>query len=352
MILAAPMFLRVVTTPFLTAYADRASDRANVLLLLVAAALVSVLRVFPAAGLRHRAGRLAGAVRRVDAASAAGRFAGAVGRAAVRLELHQHAHLGFDLVPRAPISVGGMILSWTSPQAVPVIMTASLGVGLLTVLMAPRLGSPRRASPLSVEGLQDAPKLLNRYFVLFVTGAGVINGSHGFMYGFASIYWKSIGLGDTLMGFLWAFAVVSEVVRLPGFHACFRPVSGDHAADDCRASPRSCAGSPIRWSGRSGWACRASSRVQALHGLSTGIMLIGVQKLIAEIGRRRADRRCPGRCLLCDGNLHGDRDLAVRPALRPLRRAGLLRDDRRCAGRAWCWSSFRPPQPQSAGVGR
>ena len=108
-------------------------------------------------------------------------------------------------------------------------MTASLGVGLLTVLIAPRLGKPRRASPLSVEDLQEAPKLLNRYFVLFVTGAGVISGSHGFMYGFASIYWKSIGLGDTLMGFLWAFAVVSEVVRLHGFHAVVRPLSGDHA---------------------------------------------------------------------------------------------------------------------------
>ena len=47
--------------------------------------------------------------------------------------------------------------------------------------------------------------------MLFVTGAGLISGSHGFMYAFASIYWKSIGLGDTLIGFLWAFAVVSEV---------------------------------------------------------------------------------------------------------------------------------------------
>src|SRR5882757_556642 len=39
-ILAAPMFLRVVTTPLLTALADRAKDRANVYVALVAAALV------------------------------------------------------------------------------------------------------------------------------------------------------------------------------------------------------------------------------------------------------------------------------------------------------------------------
>jgi MFS transporter, PPP family, 3-phenylpropionic acid transporter len=39
-ILAAPMFLRVVTTPLLTALADRAADRANVYIGLVAAALL------------------------------------------------------------------------------------------------------------------------------------------------------------------------------------------------------------------------------------------------------------------------------------------------------------------------
>ena len=59
-----------------------------------------VLRVFPAAGLRDRAGCLAGAVRGLDAACADYRFAGAVRRAAVRLELHQHADLGIDLVSR------------------------------------------------------------------------------------------------------------------------------------------------------------------------------------------------------------------------------------------------------------
>ena len=68
-----------------------------------------VLRVFPAAGLRDRAGCLAGAVRRLDAACADYRFAGAVGRAAVRLELHQHADLGIDLVSR------GQFRRWHDP---------------------------------------------------------------------------------------------------------------------------------------------------------------------------------------------------------------------------------------------
>ena len=215
-ILAAPMFLRVVTTPFLTAYADRASDRANVLLVLVAAALLiscgfflppvygvvllvslALSVVWTPQGPLVDSLALSG-VRRFGANYTGLRIWGSISFLAANL-------------------IGGVILSWTSPQAVPVIMTASLGVGLLTVLLAPRMGRPRRASPLSVEELQQAPKLLNRYFLLFVAGAEIINGSHGFMYGFASIYWKSLGLGDTLIGFLWASAVVSEVCVFMAF---------------------------------------------------------------------------------------------------------------------------------------
>jgi PPP family 3-phenylpropionic acid transporter len=147
--------------------------------------------------------------------------------------------------------------------------------------MAPRLGRPRRASPLSVEDLQEAPKLLNRHFLLFIAGAGLISGSHGFMYGFASIYWKSIGLGDALMGFLWAFAVVAEVcvfmifTRVFGrFRATTLLLIGGVAAI-------------VRWIAYPlvwpvGLGIAGFFVVQGLHCLSTAIVIIAVQKFIAE----------------------------------------------------------------------
>ena len=279
-ILAAPMFLRVVTTPFLTAYADRASDRANVLLVLVAAALLiscgfflppvygvvllvslALSVVWTPQGPLVDSPALSG-VRRFGANYTGMRIWGSISFLAANL-------------------IGGVILSWTSPQAVPVIMTASLGVGLLTVLLAPRMGRPRRASPLSVEELQQAPKLLNRYFLLFVTGAGIINGSHGFMYGFASIYWKSLGLGDTLIGFLWASAVVSEVCVFMAFTRFFGRFRATTLLMICGIA------AVVRWIAYPlvwplGLGVAGFFGVQALHGLSTGIMLIGIQKLIAE----------------------------------------------------------------------
>ena len=116
------------------------------------------------------------------------------------------------------------------------------------MLFAPRLGRPRRASPLSAADLQEAaPKLLNRYFVLFVAGAGIINASHGFLFGFVSIYWKSIGLerhADRLA--LGLVPSVSEVGMFVVFTRVLGTRSRDRAAWRWRAWPRSCAGSSIR----------------------------------------------------------------------------------------------------------
>ena len=55
-ILSAPMFLRVVTTPLITALPDRAKDRADVLMVLVAALVAGLSRLLPSNDLRRRAG--------------------------------------------------------------------------------------------------------------------------------------------------------------------------------------------------------------------------------------------------------------------------------------------------------
>jgi PPP family 3-phenylpropionic acid transporter len=279
-ILAAPMFLRVFTTPLLTAYADRANDRVHVLLALVAASLVLSCGFFlpPVYGI----------VLVVSLALAVvwtphGPLADSLALSGVRRFGSNYTGMriwGSISFLSANLG-GGIILSWTSAQAVPVIITVSLVVAFLVVFAAPRLGKPRRASPLSVEELQQAPKLLNGYFVLFVAGAGLINGSHGFMYAFASIYWKSIGLGDTLIGFLWAFAVVAEVC----IFMVFTRVFGRFRATTLLVIAG--AASVLRWIAYPlvwpvGLDVPGFFAVQGLHGLSTAILIIGVQKLIAE----------------------------------------------------------------------
>jgi PPP family 3-phenylpropionic acid transporter len=279
-ILAVPMFLRVVTTPLLTAYADRADDRVNVLLVLVGLSFVFACGYFlpPAYGV----------VLTVSLALAVvwtphGPLADSLALSGVRRFGSNYTKMriwGSVAFLSANLG-GGVILSWTSPQAVPVIIAASLAVAFFVVLAAPRLGKPRRASPLSAEDLQSAPKLFNRHFLLFVAGAGLIGSSHGFMYGFASIYWKSIGLGDTLIGFLWAFAVVAEVGVFMFYTRLFRRFSATTLVIIAGAA------SVVRWIAYPlvwplGLGVPGLFFVQGLHCLSTALMLIAVQKEIAE----------------------------------------------------------------------
>jgi len=279
-ILAAPMFLRVVTTPFLTAYADKAKDRADVLLVLVAASAVLSCGYFlpPVYGIV-----LAVSLALSVVWTPHGPLADSLALSGVRRFGSNYAKMRIwgSVAFLSANLAGGVILSWTSPQAVPVIITVSLAIAFLVAMIAPRLGKPRRASPLSVEDLQEAPKLLNRHFVLFIAGAGLINASHGFMYGFASIYWKSIGLGDTLIGFLWAFAVAAEVGIFMIYSFAFGRLSATTLliVSGTAAIVRWIA-YPLVWP--AGLGVAGLFAVQGLHCLSTALLLIAVQKLIAE----------------------------------------------------------------------
>ncbi len=280
-ILSAPMFVRVVTTPLISAMADRAKDRANVFIALAAASLLTSLGYFltPAYAVvlgvsliltifwtphSPLADSLAlSGVRRFGSDYPKMRIWGSI------------SFLGANLV-------GGLILAFAGVGAVPAMISLGLCGTLVAVCFAPRLGVPRRASPLSAVDMQEsAPKLLNRYFLLFVAGVGALNGSHGFLYGFVSIYWKSIGIDETLVGLLWAWSVVAEVVIFFFFTRLFGSVSATMVLAVSGAA------AVLRWTlypliGPLEFGVPGFFALQTLHALSFGLNFIGLQKLIAE----------------------------------------------------------------------
>ncbi|MER9327444.1 MFS transporter [Mesorhizobium sp. M0488] len=280
-ILAAPMFLRVVTTPLLTALADRARDRADVYVALVAASLllsagyfltptyfvvlaVSLLLTIVWTPHSPLADSLAlSGVRRFGSNYTSMRKWGSI------------SYLFANIA-------GGFILSATGPGAVPVIIFVALAAALAAGLLAPRLGRPRRASPLSATDIHHlAPKLLNPYFLYFSIGVGVITASHAFLYGFVSIYWKSIGISDSVVGLLWAWGVVSEVcmfMMFTRFFGSFSVVSIMVIAG---------IGAIVRWIAFPlvwplGLGVAGFFGVQTLHSVSVALVLIGLQKMIGE----------------------------------------------------------------------
>ncbi|MET3521197.1 MFS transporter [Mesorhizobium abyssinicae] len=280
-ILAAPMFLRVVTTPLLTALADRARDRANVYIALVAASMLLAAGYFlpptyaivlvvslaltvvwtphsPIADSLALSG-----VRRFGSNYTSMRKWGSISYLCANV-------------------VGGFILARTGAEAVPAIIFVALAAALAAGLLAPRLGRPRRASPLSAADIQhSAPTLLNAYFLYFTLGVGIITASHAFLYGFVSIYWKSIGISDTVVGLLWAWGVVAEVCMFVMFTRIFGSVSV--AAVMLIAG----IGAIVRWIAFPliwplGLGIAGFFGVQTLHAVSVAMVLIGLQKMIGE----------------------------------------------------------------------
>jgi len=281
LILAAPMFLRVLTTPAITAMADRATDRANVLIGISAASVLLSLGYFLPPGY--------GVVLAVSLAlqvfwTPQSPLADSLALSGVRRfgSSYSKMRIWGSLLFLAGSFVGGLILARTGPEAVPAMISIGLLATLAAALTTPRLGPPRRASPLSAVELQrTGPKLFNRYFLLFVAGVGIINASHGFLFGFVSIYWQSIGVGDSVIGMLWAWAVVAEVMVFFLFDRLFGRVSATTVLAIAGAA------AVLRWAifpliEPAGLGEPGFSVAQSLHALSTGMLLIGLQKMIGE----------------------------------------------------------------------
>lgn len=278
-ILSAPMFLRVVTTPVITALADRWGDRAHILMLAAGATLLFSLGYFLEPGYGWVLGIslvLAVAwtpqVPLLDAIALSG--VRQLGATYTRMRVWgSGSYLAANLA-------GGVLLSAFGVEAVPAIMTGGLLVAFLLTLIAPRLGSPWDRRP-DAKRFRNRGALRSRHFLLLVFGAGIINASHGFMFGFASIYWKSVGIGDSLIGALWAFAVVAEVAIFAAFPRFF------DGASTRRILVLAGALAIVRWTIYPhifpiGAGLPGFFFAQSLHAFSTGLVLIGVQKVIAE----------------------------------------------------------------------
>ena len=280
LILSLPMFLRVVTTPFVTAFADRTRDRADILIVLV------VLSLALASGYLFFDGYaavLAISILLAIAWTPHSPLTDSLALSGVRRFGSNYTRMriwGSTAFLLANLG-GGIIIARAGPAIVPLLIVVGLGGTLVAGAAAPRLGRPRLASPLSATDLPATPSLMSRHFLLLVGGAGLITSSHAFLYGFSSIYWKSLGIAESTVGILWAWSVICEVGLFLAFTRLFGHLSATALISISGAfAILRWIVFPLVWP--SGLGVPGFFAVQALHAFSTGMMLIAVQKLIAE----------------------------------------------------------------------
>ena len=164
---------------------------------------------------------------------------------------------------------------------VPWLATGCFAVMLGSQFLLPKLGPVRNKQGKLDFGFGGASGALKRNAPMALA-SGLIIGSHGYFYAFASIHYASIGHSQGEIGLLWAFSVVCEVVLFwfsKGFVTRFKPetlmmIGGAGAIIRWLAMPyaQNFGPSPLL----------ADFGLQALHALSFALTYLATQRAIAE----------------------------------------------------------------------
>jgi PPP family 3-phenylpropionic acid transporter len=101
----------------------------------------------------------------------------------------------------------GWLLSVTGSWLVPWLLAATYGsAAAVTPLLPEAACAP--AAPRAWAGLR---LFANRPFRLVVLASALIQGAHAAYYGFAPLYWRAQGFGDSVIGLLVAEGIIAEV---------------------------------------------------------------------------------------------------------------------------------------------
>jgi PPP family 3-phenylpropionic acid transporter len=112
----------------------------------------------------------------------------------------------------ASLAAGTVLAHTSGEQVLPLVLGAS-AVLMIACCGVPsgdsltRRGSEEVARRPGIAQLAGDPR-----FWGFVTTAAALQASHQLYYGFGSLYWRSLGLSDATIGWLWAEGVTAEIL--------------------------------------------------------------------------------------------------------------------------------------------
>lgn len=88
--------------------------------------------------------------------------------------------------------------------------------GLLVAMLLSLRNPTQLPVTQAAEQHQERPKLIGLVkqwpVVKFLCLIALIQGSHAAYYSFSAIHWKEVGISESVIGYLWSFSVVSEVL--------------------------------------------------------------------------------------------------------------------------------------------
>jgi PPP family 3-phenylpropionic acid transporter len=279
-VLSMPLFVRVVAAPLVSMLADRSNDRAHILTMAtILAVIVAAFYLLPFGF----AGILVVSLLLAPPWTSQVPLADTIALSGVRrygadfARMRVWGSISFLLTS----FVGGVFIQLVGEHIIPWALLATLVAACGVSFIVPRIGKPRRLSPLSDVDIADAGRALRRpAFVTFLIATGITQASHAYGYSFSAIYWKSIGIGETMIGALWSISVVAEVIMFTFFRRLF---GGLHPANVLIIGS---AVAMFRWAvfpliAPAGLGVAGFLVVQSLHAFSFALSFLGMQKMIA-----------------------------------------------------------------------
>ncbi|WP_262269738.1 MFS transporter [Microvirga yunnanensis] len=107
--------------------------------------------------------------------------------------------------------VSGYLVGAFGPDVVIVALTLIPVLGLSATLMAVPKEVPEPAGPSGPPHVTAPAKLPRILWLVLIAGAAT-QASHGALNAFASIYWRSAGFSDAVIGYFWAAGVIAEIL--------------------------------------------------------------------------------------------------------------------------------------------
>ena len=214
-ILAAPYIARVLTGPVAALWADSFRQRRTSLMLLALAGALG------AAALLVTGGAWAHAAAWFVASTALMAMLPLMDVLTLRLSQRQGFVYGR---PRAGGSAAfivanlamGALLARHSPDLVILWFAAAMATAVLCSRLLPPEPIHEAGAPLERSERWRGMKALlaSPVFMLAIVASGLIQGAHGFHYGFSTLVWRGQGISEAVTGALWATGVAAEILFL------------------------------------------------------------------------------------------------------------------------------------------
>ncbi|MGV3552616.1 MFS transporter [Rhizobium sp.] len=282
-IVSLPFLLRMIGMPIGTALADRVSDRAIVLIWSAAVSLATALVLFFARSFWPL----------VLFYSVQSLFYAPFVPIVESLLVSGVRRWGFDygflrmwgsIAFVVSTLLGGVLLEFYGGAMVLPAMAGFFALTTLVAIAAPRLGREKPRERLGALGdVRGDNPFWRLDFLLVISGAALVQGSHGLLFGFATIYWTAQGISGVEISFLWTSAVIAEIVLFF--------ISGRYLArfQQLHLVLAGCLVSVVRWGlfphVDSFWSYLA---LQATHAFTFAIIHVGIQRFLMErIGDER-----------------------------------------------------------------